>query len=71
MTNKERQASIDKKKWFASKEVGYDTSGMSIHCYYCNKQNGDICLATQEERESQCLCAKAYNRMKRVNGERK
>jgi len=65
MTNKERQKTLDKRKWLASEQAGYDTSGMSIYCHYCSKQNGDSCQASQEERVNECLCAKAYNRMKR------
>ena len=68
MTNKERQKSLDKKKWLLSERVNIDASGTMDYCSYCNKIDRSYfgCEATQEERESQCLCAKAYNRMERA-----
>ena len=75
MTNKDRQASLDKKKWLQSQEVGVDMSGRMPYCPYCKYQDSDIstyhrciilyCNATQEELECNSLCAKAYNRMQR------
>lgn len=67
MTNKERQKSLDKKKWLVSEEFEADMSGYMPWCGYCDKcpNDANICNATQEERESKCLCATAYNRMKR------
>lgn len=66
MTNKDRQKSLDKKKWIESEKKGEDMSGAMLYCDACNKQNRTYeCTATQEERESQCLCAKAYNRLQR------
>jgi hypothetical protein len=75
MTNKEIQKRLDKKKWLASEKRGHDLSGVFIQCHCCEKQTArgwqkdglfkHGCSATQEERESQCLCAKAYNRMYR------
>lgn len=68
MTNKERQKSLDKKKWFVSEEFEADMSGFMPWCNLCDYR--DVidygCTATQEEREGQCLCATAYNRMKRA-----
>ena len=71
MTNKERQASLDKKKWLVSEHLNCDCSGTMEYCEYCAKMGfADFsCEATQEERESQCLCAKAYNRMKRAKND--
>ena len=68
MTNKERQASLDKKKWLSSERWKINLSGGMSYCYYCKyKVMGAFdCKATQEEREGQCLCAKAYNRMERA-----
>lgn len=67
MTNKERQKSLDKKKWLESEKKNRDMSGAMKYCKYCGMQyflfNG--CDATQEEREQKCLCATAYNRMQR------
>lgn len=75
MTNKERQKSLDKKKWLASEKHGHDLSGEMSPCHYCKKQtpNGwqkdgyfkHGCTASQEERETACLCATAFNRMQR------
>jgi hypothetical protein len=74
-TNKERQKSLDKKKWLKSEKKGMDMSGEMLHCPYCEKRtprdwqsDGFLrhgCTATQEERETACLCATAYNRMQR------
>lgn len=76
MKNTERQKSLDKKKWIASEKNGMDMSGEMLHCFYCKKRtprdwqsDGFLrhgCSASQEEREGQCLCATAYNRMKRT-----
>ena len=65
MTNKERQNSLDKKKWLASEKNQYDQSGDMGYCCFCSYQDEFDCTATQEKRESRCLCAKAYNRMHR------
>ena len=67
MTNKERQKSLDKKKWLESEKQGCDLSGAMEYCSCCSECDWwlDICTATQEERESKCLCATAYNRMQR------
>ena len=74
MTNKQRQKSLDKKKWLESETWDMDCSGAMPYCDFCGKRYIDdhgeialtICDATQEERESECLCAKAYNRMRRA-----
>ena len=65
MTNKERQKSLDKSKWLLSESEGKDKSGSMWYCNMCGHQTKDGCNAAQEERESKCLCAKAYNRAKR------
>lgn len=67
MTNKERQASLDKKKWLASEKSKVDLSGIMYYCSYCEHcSSGFKCKASQTEREVKCLCATAYNRFKRV-----
>lgn len=68
MTNKERQRSLDKKKWFRSIEEGSDQSGKLFYCDYCTKQNTafNICDADQYSRETNCLCATAFNRSERA-----
>ena len=68
MTNRERQRSLDKKKWVASFENLCDMSGKMDYCDHCDRQAYDSdfhCEATQEEKEAQSLCATAYNRMRR------
>lgn len=70
MTNKERQSRLDKKKWFTSKMYKRDCSGSMPYCISCTQRTcTHICKATQAERENQCLCAKAYNKMSRVKKE--
>jgi hypothetical protein len=71
MKNEKRQAALDKQKWLESKEQGFDMSGCMLYCAKCEyadhthpTENGK-CHAKQEKREEECLCAKAYNRMKR------
>lgn len=67
MTNRQRQKDIDKQKWEDGVRFGYDPSGLLAMCNYCPKQYHICkCSATQEEREAQCLCAKAYNKMRRA-----
>jgi hypothetical protein len=78
MTNKERQKKLDERKWVVSEEFEADMSGKMPWCSYCGMQGLDlcgdgrdkgihtICTATQEDREGQCLCATAYNRMQRA-----
>ena len=75
MTNKERQKSLDKKKWLSSEKNGEDMSGQMPYCFECGMQGFDrwcashatnICTASQQEREELCYCARAYNRMVRT-----
>ena len=68
MTNKERQKSLDEKKWLESEKQCEDMSGKMEYCECCSFADWwfNICDATQEERENKCLCATAYNRMKRA-----
>ena len=69
MTNKDRQASLDKIKWLASEEVGEDASGYMTYCEHCEYQVNDPlyseCSIPHEQRVEKCACAKAYNRMVR------
>lgn len=65
MTNKERQKSLDKQKWNCSEDYEQDLSGHMYYCECCGYITSDGCTVTQEQREQQSLCAKAYNRMKR------
>jgi len=52
MTNKERQHSLDKKKYYASQKKGYDLSGKMDYCQYCSKKafNENRCTILPEER---------------------
>jgi hypothetical protein len=75
MKNVERQRSLDRKKWLESEKMCFDMSGKMPYCDYCGMQGFDcilnkyvlenICTTPHEEREQKCLCATAYNRMKR------
>jgi hypothetical protein len=65
MTNKERQNSLDKKKWLESEKENCDKSGEMNYCDYCLYQDVIYCNATQYEREQNNLCATAYNKMVR------
>lgn len=68
MTNKERQKSLDKKKWIVSEKENFDKTGEMPYCFHCLWQSVYlVCEASQEKRESKCLCATAYNRMMRCN----
>lgn len=70
MTNKERQNSLDKKKWLLSEKVKIDCSGTMPYCSYCEFMSGGFkCNADQLTRELKCLCARAYNRMARVKND--
>lgn len=66
MKNTERQKSLDRKKWYKSLANDSDQSGKMEYCQFCDKRGlFDNCEADQRIRESVCLCATAYNRMKR------
>lgn len=66
MKNTERQRSLDREKWYKSLANDSDQSGKMEYCQFCNKRGlFDSCEADQRIRESACLCATAYNRMKR------
>ena len=71
MTNIARQKSLDKNKWWQSQAQGFDMSGCMLYCEKCEYADHSHptmqgnCKATQEERVSNSLCAKAYNRTQR------
>ena len=68
MTNIARQKSLDKKKYLTSQQYKQDLSGNMIYCTKCEYANcTHTCRATQKEREAGSLCAKAFNRLKRVS----
>lgn len=68
MKNQERQNSLNKKKWLNSEKEGRDMSGCEPYCEFCVKHETPFvkCKYTQQERDEGCLCAKAFNRMKRA-----
>lgn len=72
MTNQERQRKLDVLKWNESKAQGFDMGGCMLYCEKCeyadhtHETDNGKCYATQTERESKCLCAKAYNRLQRA-----
>lgn len=67
MTNKERQRSLDRKKWYESIAKNSDQSGKMVYCEFCDKCDAGfkVCRADQYVRENGTLCATAFNRMKR------
>lgn len=65
MTNKDRQASLDKQKWLESENEKRDMSGAMYYCGDCTHQICDYCTITHERRVATCVCATAYNRMAR------
>lgn len=64
-TNKVLQSRLDREKYIASEKANYDKSGNMYYCSKCDAQNNAICEATQEEREKQSLCAKAFKKWER------
>ena len=73
LTLKQRQKRLDLEKWVESKKQGFDMSGCMLYCQFCekadhrNKTEAGQCYATQEERVADSICAKAYNKMKKMN----
>jgi hypothetical protein len=69
-TNKDKQRILDKQKWLESETQGFDMSGCMLYCEKCEYANHDTdygyCKASQEQRVSESLCAKASNRIKKV-----
>lgn len=66
-TNIERQHSLDKKKYFLSQKNKTDMSGKMPYCTYCKYCKNNSCLLEQVDREMNCVCATAFNRMVRKN----
>lgn len=66
MTNKENQEIRNREKWKESEKMGIDMSGLMPYCEYCENENDCECGNYNfAEINSNFLCAKAYNRMKR------
>lgn len=65
MTNEKRQSQLDNKKWLTSEKAGYDKSGDMDYCNKCDYQTPSRnCSVKHVYRETNCLCARAYNRKK-------
>jgi hypothetical protein len=63
MRKEELQKKLDERKWLESEKVGTDKSGDMPYCYKCNYQNPSAtCSLSQEYRETNCLCARAYKK---------
>lgn len=62
------QKRLDKQKWLESEKQSMDMSGGMPYCSACElKTVFGYCNANQMEREMNCLCAKAYNRLQYNN----
>lgn len=67
MTNKQRQTELDKEKYVESEKQNCDMSGKMPYCDFCAcVSNNSNCSATQTERENGCICAKAWNKMRKA-----
>lgn len=71
MKNTELQRKLNEQKWYVSEAKGKDQSGKMYWCSLCDYKCGVGCKASQDERDSKCLCATAYNRYKRNKGAKK
>ena len=71
MNNIERQKWCNEQKWYVSEAKGKDQSGKMYWCFLCDYKCGVGCKASQDERDSKCLCATAYNRYNRNKGAKK
>lgn len=64
MTNIQTQHRLDKRKWILSEKLGNDLSGYMDYCDFCPHRTSDKkCKLAQVDREINCICAKAYNKM--------
>lgn len=63
MKNKDRQSSLDKKKWQESIINKKDMSGKMNYCKGCRWQEKDTCAIPHETRAFIYACAKNYNRL--------
>lgn len=66
LTNKYNQSRLNKKKWLESEKQIRDMSGEMFYCSHCEFQDGVYCKVNDPERTTNCYCAKAYNRLKRM-----
>jgi hypothetical protein len=67
--NTDKQKELDNLKWRISEEFNTDMSGYMPYCDFCHhKVNGEqkpTCLASQENRIADSLCAKAYRKLRK------
>lgn len=65
--NKITQNRLDVQKYKQSQENDTDMSGMMDYCECCDYKDNNVdgCRASQAQREDECLCAKAYNRLRK------
>ena len=67
MKNTERQKQLDERKYFESIKWQRDLCGIMEYCYCCpyKEKPFNACTISQEQREQESACAKAYNKLKR------
>lgn len=72
LTNKDLQAKCDMLKYERGFLNGCDNSGMMEWCNHCYYQKKAVCgcLKTHDERQANCLCARAYRRMEKDESEK-
>lgn len=68
MTLESIQKKVDADKWYFSEARGEDFSGQMPYCAYCQHKINGTCNLVQEQREADCVCAKAYEKMKEEKG---
>ena len=65
MKNIDLQKNLDYKKYYKSEMAEKDLSGKMDYCEKCNYRKGAVCDVSQEQREENSYCAKAYRKLKR------
>lgn len=78
-SNKQIQTELDKIKWESSEFMGKDMSGRMDYCDWCDEAYSEPddnslssqCCLTHDEREKNCVCAKAYKAMIKAKKESK
>lgn len=65
MDYKAKQEELNKEKWLLSEKYGMDATGKMKHCTHCSFRNYPFmeCVTTEENRNSKCLCAYAFEAM--------
>lgn len=69
MNNIQRQKWCNEQKWLTSEAKKSDQSGYMAWCDYCKYKQSENektpCMVNQLNKELNCLCATAYNKMVR------